>query len=376
MTGTKRRRLAGLVGAVTLVVTAGLTSAATASAAGDHAATQALLNQYLAQAGPGAAVYAGNATESWTLSSGTARVNTATPITAGMHFRIGSQTKTFVSVVVLQLVDEGRVELDAPIARYLPGVVNGNYDGDVITVRQLLQHTSGMVRDVRDARANADGSYDLAELVRSAMDEPPQSAPGAAVNYSNVAYLVLGMLVERLTGEDVGTAITARIIAPLHLAGTSFPARGQRALASPYLPGYAGGRIPPFFLWYETTTTIELTYWNTAGNMASTLSDLAVFFGALDDGRLISPAALAEMRRVVPVGVYGAGLGIDRVPLSCGGVAWAKNGGLPTGHSSVTAVTDDGRFASVVTNTFHNSTAAGNMQSAVLDSALCEGNNA
>src|SRR5262249_37589526 len=161
----------------------------------------------------------------------------------------------------------------------------------------------------------------------------------------------------RLTGKDVGTAITERIIEPLGLHDTSFPARGQRALASPFLPGYAGGRIPPFFFWYDTTTNVELTFYSSAGNMASTLSDLAVFFGAI--GRLVSPAALAAMRRTVPSGVYGAGLGIDLVPLSCGGVAWAKNGAIPTGHSSITAVTDDGRFASVVTNTFTTSTEAG-----------------
>jgi len=184
------------------------------------------------------------------------------------------------------------------------------------------------------------------------------------------------MLIERLTGKDVGTAITERIIQPLGLTDTSFPARGQRALASPFLPGYAGGRIPPFFFWYDTTTNVELTFYSSAGNMASTLSDLAVFFGAIDDGRLISPAALAEMRRTVPYGIYGAGLGIDEVPLSCGGVAWAKNGAIPTGHSSITAVTDDGRFASVVTNTFSSSTEAEALEGDVLDSALCEGNDA
>lgn len=369
MTRTNRRWIVGLAITTALAVTAGTTTTATAAQA-DHAATRAVLDRYLLAAGPGAAVYAGDATGSWTLSSGTARINTNTPITAGLHFRIGSQTKTFTSVAVLRLVDDGLVELDAPIERYLPGVVNGNYDGNVITVRQLLQHTSGMVRDVRDARAGADGSYDLAELVRSSMDEPPQSAPGATVNYSNVAYLVLGMLIERLTGEDVGTAITRRVIEPLGLTGTSFPARGQRALASPYLPGYGGGRIPPFFLWYETTTNTELTLWSSDGAMASTLSDLSVFYRGIDD--LLSPAAFAEMRRTVPAGLGGAGLGIDEVPLSCGGVMWAKNGGLPTGHVSMTAVTDDGRFASLVTNTAATSTNAWTLAVDVLDTALCE----
>jgi D-alanyl-D-alanine carboxypeptidase len=369
MTGAMRRWLTGVAGGVALAVTAGLTTAATAAQADDHTATQAVLDQYVSVAGPGAAVYAGDATGSWTLSSGTATTGANRPITAGDHFRIGSQTKTFTSVVVLQLVDEGLVELDAPIERYLPGVVTGNYDGNVITVRQLLQHTSGLVRDIRDARANPDGTYSLAELVASAMDEPPQSAPGAAVNYSNVAYLVLGMLVERLTGEDVGTAITKRIIEPLGLADTTFPVGGDRALAAPYLLGYLGGRIPPFYFWYEATTGTELTLYSSAGAMQSTLADLAVFYRGIGD--LLSPAALAEMHRTVPAGAGGEGLGVDEMPLSCGGVAWAKNGALPNGHTSFTAVTDDGRFASMVTNTFATTTDALTKSVAVLDSALC-----
>jgi D-alanyl-D-alanine carboxypeptidase len=353
---------------VALAVTVGLAPAATAAPA-DHAATQALLDQYLLKAGPGVALYAGNSTEAWTLTSGSASTSTYRPITAGDHFRIGSQTKTFASVVVLQLVDEGLVELDAPIERYLPGVVTGNYDGNAITVRQLLQHTSGLVRDVRDPRANPDGTYDLAELVASAMDEPPQTGP---VAYSNVAYLVLGMLIERLTGRGVGDAITTRIIEPLGLANTTFPARGQRALTSPYLPGYLGGRVPPFFFWLEATTGTELTVYSSAGAMESTLEDLVVFYRAIGAGDLISQAALTEMRRTVPVGTAGVGLGIDALPLSCGGVGWAKNGALPTGHTSITITTDDGRFASLVTNTMATGTASSNLSIEVLDSALCE----
>jgi D-alanyl-D-alanine carboxypeptidase len=141
MTRTTRRWLAGIAGGVALAVAAGVTTPAAAAARQtDHAATQAVLDQYLLQAGPGAAVHAGNATRAWTLTSGTATISGQRPIASTDHFRIGSQTKTFTAAVVLQLVDEGRVELDAPIARYLPGVVTGNYDGNVITVRQLLQH--------------------------------------------------------------------------------------------------------------------------------------------------------------------------------------------------------------------------------------------
>ncbi|GAA4055489.1 serine hydrolase domain-containing protein [Actinomadura miaoliensis] len=375
MIRTTRRRLAAAAAGVVLAVTAGVTAPPAAAVQTDHTATQELLDRFLLQAGPGAAVHAGNATESWTLTAGTAKTGQNRPITAADHYRIGSQTKTFTAATVLRLVDDGLVELDAPIERYLPGVVTGNYDGGVITVRQLLQHTSGMVREVRDARANADGTYTLAELVRSAMDEPAQAAPGAGVHYSNVAYLVLGMLIERVTGQSVGDAITSRIITPLGLTGTSFPAPRVRALADPYVPGYYGGRAGSLFFWYDVTTSVELSFWSTAGNMASTLGDLVKFYRALGEGRVFSAAALAEMRRTVavPGGAGGrAGLGIDEVPLPCGGVAWAKNGGLTTGHTSMTMVTDDGRFASVVTNAFVNSTTSLTLMVDVLESALCE----
>jgi D-alanyl-D-alanine carboxypeptidase len=307
---------------------------------------QTLLNQFAAQAGPGAAVrYRGG-----TLSAGTAKIHEQRALTSSDHFRIGSQTKTFTAAVVLQLVDEHRVELDAPISRYLPGVVTGNYNGDVITVRQLLQHTSGLVNYVRDAQASPNGTYTLAELVRSAMDEPPQSAPGAAQNYSNVGFLVLGMLIERLTGKQAGDAITGRIISPLGLTQTAFPAPGNRALPTPFLPGYLGGRLGPIFFWTEATTAIELSFWSTAGAMSSTLDDMQRFYRALLNGQVVSPAALAEMKQTWGQnGTYG--LALVKLPLTCGGVAWGHNGALPTGHHSFTLVTEDGRFASVVTNT-------------------------
>ena len=368
-TVTSRQRLIGVAGGAALAVTTAIAPAAAAQE-GDHTATQAALNQYQSIAGPGAAVYAGDADEAWTLTAGTAKVGENRPITPTDHVRVGSQTKTFVAAVVLQLVDEGHVGLDTPIEEYLPGVVTGNYDGNVITVRQLLQHTSGLARLPDDAKANPDGTYALAELVRAAMDEPPVGAPGADSIYSNTGYHVLGMLIEKITGQYAGDVITERVIEPLGLQDTSFPAPGERALAEPFVPGYTGGRIPPFFLWIDNTTGVELSIYSTAGAMESTLADSVTFFRALIDGGVVSDAALAELRKTVPGGLGGVGLGVNEVPLSCGGTFWAKNGGVETGHVSTTAVTADGRFASVVTNTF--STAAAEQSFKVLDAALCE----
>lgn len=357
---------------VVLAVAAALVTPLSAQAVEDHAATQALLDRYLTHAGPGAAVYAGDGTGSWTVHSGTASTRQNRPITPQDHFRVASQTKTFTAVVVLQLVDEGLVDLDAPIERYLPGVVAGNgHDGNTITVRQLLQHTSGLPRDPVNPRAEADGTYTLAELVRSGLTQPPQFPPGTGFGYSNVNYQVLGMLVERLTGGTAAAAITTRIIEPLGLTETRFPAPGDRSLAAPYLPGYIGGRLGPLFFWLDRTTSLELSLISTAGAMESTMTDLVRFERALADGDLVSDASLAQMRALVPESP-DYGLGLMQLDLSCGGEAWGHAGDLTTGHSSFTVVTDDGRYAALVTNTIVTS-AAEPTRDAVLDSALCEG---
>ena len=362
--------------ATALAVAAATIPAAPAEAA-DHSPTQTLLTQYQRHAGPGAALYAGDGADAWTLNSGSATATGNRPIAPTDHFRAASQTKTFTAAVVLQLVDEGAVELDAPIERYLPGVVTGeHYDGDTITVRQILQHTSGIARDATGARPEPDGTYTLAELVRAGMNRPPLFAPGTSWEYSNVNYLIAGMLIERLTGQTVAAAITDRIIEPLGLTGTVFPDPGDRSLPAPYLRGYIGGRLGPFFFWYDATSNMEMSSISSGGAITSTLTDLATFQLALADGKVVSDAALAAMRETVTspadTGVDGWGLGLVRLDLSCGGEAWGHAGDLTTGHTSVTMVTDDGRFASLVTNTYVNFDSAPTRYD-VVDAALCEG---
>ncbi|MDN3241999.1 serine hydrolase domain-containing protein [Glycomyces tritici] len=369
-----RRKFKWLL-ATALAVIAASAPAAPAQAA-DHTRTQTLLQQYLQHGGPGAAVYAGDGIDAWTLTSGSASATADRPITPTDHFRAASQTKTFTAAVVLQLVDEGLVDLDAPIERYLPGVVAGNgYDGEAISVRQLLQHTSGVARDVNGAKPGADGTFSLAELVRAGLSRPPLFAPGTGFGYSNVNYHLTGMLIERLTGRTVSEAITEQIIEPLNLTGTSFPGPGDRTLPAPHVPGYQGGRLGPFFYWYETTFNLEMSFAGSAGAITSTLTDLAAFQRALADGEVVSYETLAEMRETATTPAEfgdGYGLGLMRLELSCGGEAWGHAGDLTTGHSSVTMVTDDGRFASLMTNTIvWNSNEPTRYD--VVDAALCEG---
>ncbi|GHF73102.1 serine hydrolase [Streptomyces mashuensis] len=341
-------------------------------AQGDHAATQAALQELQAVGGPGAGLYAGDRGESWSLAVGTGDTGGQRPVRPTEHFRIGSQTKTFTAVAVVQLADEGKVSLDAPIERYLPGVVSGNgYDGNAITVRQLLQHTSGIPTSNPAAQAGPDGTYTLAALVRDGLSHPPASAPGAAFHYSNTNFEILGMLVEKITGTPVGRVITSRIIEPLGLTETRFPAPGDRSLATPYVHGYRGLRVGPLFFWRDVTTEFEPSVFLSAGAMTSTEQDMVTFYQALVDGRLLSPAGLAEMQKVSAYAPYG--LGLNRLDLPCGRVAWGHTGGVP-GYLSFTMASADGRHVAVMTNSeaVLNLDAAMAKMYAAASSAMCE----
>ncbi|BFV60876.1 hypothetical protein KCMC57_up59800 [Kitasatospora sp. CMC57] len=368
-----RKRLSALVGAAAATVVM-LTGTTTAHAAEEHGATSAALKSLQAAAGPGAAVYAGNAAGSWTLSAGTSTINTVKPIRSDEHFRIGSQSKTFTAATVLQLVDEGKVSLDSAIDTYLPGTVTGNgYDGTRITVRQLLQHTSGVAAYdplASIALVEPDGTYKLTTLVREGLKRAPVSAPGGGFTYSNTNYLILGLLVEKVTGIPVHQAVTQRIIEPLGLTGTVFPVPGNRALPAPAVPGYHGARLGPFYFW-SPVLDYDPSVFSSAGAVISTLEDLSTFYEALTTGRVVSPAALAEMEKPSTVTPIPYGLGIVRTTLSCGGEAWGHNGAVP-GYLSETMVTKDGRHVSVMTNAYLATNPPLQQLNTLLDTALCE----
>ncbi|MGO4428014.1 serine hydrolase domain-containing protein, partial [Streptomyces sp. MCAF7] len=165
--------------------------------------------------------------------AGTAERGTGRPMPRNGRFRIGSAAKTFTATVVLQLVGEGRMSLEDTVEQWLPGVVRGNdNDGSQITVRQLLQHTSG-IRDVLPeipALNSADGyraerfrTYTPAELVRLAIQHPPNFSPGAGWSYSNTNYVLAAMIIHEVTGRSWVQEVNDRIIRPLGLRDTSTP---------------------------------------------------------------------------------------------------------------------------------------------------------
>ncbi|GAB3432842.1 serine hydrolase domain-containing protein [Actinophytocola sediminis] len=363
------RRL--VAGSLVLAVGLGTLTAGTvvAQPRDGHADTQAIVDGFTANGVPGAMVYAREGRERWTVHSGTGRLGADDPIRPWDQVRIASNTKMFLAVVVLRLVEEGKVELDAPVERYLPGLVRGNgYDGNLVTVRQLLQHRSGLADYAGDLLADleaADHPWEPVDLVRLGLSHPPEFAPGTGWGYSNTGYLVLGMLVEAVTGNDPGDEITDRIIHPYGLWQTSYPEPGQKRIRGPHARGYFAFPGQPVV----DITELEPSMTGSAGTMVSTGPDLTRFVHALVTGKVLRPDLLAQMRVTVPAEGGDYGLGLRKYPLPCGGVAWGHGGNLP-GYDTFTAATEDGRSAFAVTNGRLADGDVANLRTAV-ESALC-----
>ncbi|WP_380280183.1 serine hydrolase domain-containing protein [Kitasatospora purpeofusca] len=288
-----------------------------------------------------------------TAVSGVADLTDPRPVSADGHFRIASVTKSFVATVVLQLVGDGRLSLDDSVERWLPGVVSGNgNDGGAITVRHLLQHTGGLHDDypdyisADDFRQHRYDSYTPEQTVARAMGHRPDFRPGEHWSYGNTGYVLLGMIIERVTGQPWHAEVRDRIVRPLGLDHTFWPG------TSPTLPRPHARTYQSFKAGEPAVDVTEQVGPGTNGEagLVSTTADLDRFFGALLGGRLLPPAQLAQMKRTVPVSKEFRklmprardGLGLFSRPLSCGGRYWGHEGG-DAGWITASAVTADGR---------------------------------
>ncbi|WP_327682234.1 serine hydrolase domain-containing protein [Kitasatospora sp. NBC_00458] len=352
--------------------------AAAPSTVTDPAALRAALRAMVEEGGSSAALaeVREDGRTVWQGTAGVADLATGAPVPNGARFRIGSVTKTFAATVVLQLVGERRIGLDDPIERHLPGIVPG---GGAITVRQLLNHTSGIYNFTDDQSFSTKGEENLErwltvgrwtthrplDVVRIATAHPPYGPPGGAWNYSNTNYVLLGMIIERATGRTWDEEIERRIIRPLGLRDTSMP------VTSPVVPG------PHAHAYIERPTgPTDITLLNPsafgpAGAGISTTRDLARFNAALLGGRLLRPAELAEMKKQVDTGLgFTYGLGLTRYPTACGEY-WGLSGGIP-GYGTMVRGDASGRRQVVVSfNPYRESAAAGDTFDALLRTATC-----
>ncbi|MBJ7986246.1 serine hydrolase domain-containing protein [Bacillus cereus] len=271
--------------------------------------------------------------KTWSYAAGVANLSSKKPMKTDFRFRIGSVTKTFTATVVLQLAEENRLNLDDSIEKWLPGVIRGNgYDDKQITIRQLLNHTSGIAEYTRAKGFNlmdTKKSYRAEELVKMGISMPPDFAPGKSWSYSNTGYVLLGILIETVTGNSYAEEIENRIIEPLELSNTFLPGNSSVIPGTKHARGYIqldGASEPK-----------DVTYYNpsmgsSAGDMISTADDLNKFFSYLLGGKLLKEQQLKQMLTTVPTGEAALGrygLGIYETKLPNGVSIWGHGGSIP-----------------------------------------------
>ncbi|WP_314250159.1 serine hydrolase domain-containing protein [Streptomyces kutzneri] len=339
-------RAAALWVGICAVAVAGILPAAATERgpAAPPAGVEEAVEQMVADGFPGAVAYARRGERESRTAAGLADTATGERARPDQRFRIASNTKSFVSTVLLQLEGEGRLSLDDSVETWLPGVVRGNgNDGTAITIRKLLNHTSGIYDPTTEPeffapyleRHDRDYVYTPREVIARAVRHEPIGS-----RYSNTNYLLAGLVIEAVTQRSAPSEIHRRILAPLGLKDTSFPVTDPR-IHGPHLHGYD--------LEGNDVTRFSPSYDWTAGAMISTVGDLARFHRALFTGTLLRPAQQRELLTTVKLldeGPYG--LGVQPVDVTCGSGpgsrvirAWATNGSGP-GFTSVSFTTADG----------------------------------
>ncbi|RBP30273.1 MULTISPECIES: serine hydrolase domain-containing protein [Bacillus] len=265
----------------------------------------------------------------WSYATGTASYEIPRPVEPNFSFRIGSITKAFTASVVLQLAEEKQLNLDDSVEKWLPGVVQGNgYDGNKITIRQLLNHTSGIAtnidKDMRDLTLpqNPFRYYSTDELISLALAKPPVFAPGEGWDYSNTNTVIAGKIIQKVTGDTYAEQIRKRFIEPLGLKET-FVMEASPHIPGEHATGYSMDRSGRLY----DLTEINQSWANAAGDMVSTVKDLTTFFSALLGGKLLNQELMDQMFKTVdsPIGKVGLGIYEEKTP--DGQSYWGHAGG-------------------------------------------------
>ncbi len=290
------------------------------------------------------------------------------------RFRVGSVSKTFSGVVLLQLVEEHRLKLDAPVNTYLEGLL----PDDRITVRHLLSHRSGLA-DYTDAMFNEtvpgfeavrNRVFSYRELLDLSLAEPRTTEPGGAYAYSNTNFVVVGMLIEKLTGRPAADAYQRRIIKPLGLRQTTYVHPDTR-IKGTHVRGYLHPDEAGAPLVDSTEQTVSWA--QSAGAVISSPADLNTFTSALMRGRLLSPATLEAMTTVTPTDGTNTrfyGLGLRRYDLSCGTRVYGHTGTVQGYYTYAFSTRDGRRSLSALANT-SNHGAANTALGGTLEAAFC-----
>jgi D-alanyl-D-alanine carboxypeptidase len=347
-------------------------AAAGALAAPDDAGLRKVLRTALSQGAPGAMARIDDNGTVHRLTEGVADRATGRAISTNDRFRVGSVTKTFSAVVLLQLVDEGKLKLDHSVNSYLPGLLPDNG----ITVRHVLSHRSGLYDYTNDMFAQTVPGFESVrnkvfgyrDLVKLSLKKPRTNAPGAAYAYSNTNFVVAGMLIEKLTSHPVVAEYQNRIFKPLKLSesfyvhpGTTIPGRHANGYLTPDAAGAA----------VVDATKQTVSWAQSAGAIISTAHDLDTFYSALIRGKLMSAAQLTQMRKWTTVNsTTSYGLGLRRRDLSCGVSVYGHTGTVQGYYTYAFTSKDGKRSLTALANTSNN-TAVLNTMYGTLESAFC-----
>jgi len=324
------------------------------------AALQKDVDALVAAGAPGAILLVRDGNRTIRVTGGLGNVARKTPMRSGDHFKIASLTKSYTATVVLQLVGERKLGLGDSVEQRLPGLVP---NGDKITIRQLLNHTSGLAdfeitpRYLEPYLSGNFGHYWAPrQLVRMGVSQKPLFAPGTRYSYSNTNYVLAQLIVETVTGNTIGVELKLRIFEPLHLDDTTYPTKP--GLASPYAHGYRLFGKPPAI----DVTALSPSLAPGSGAIISTALDVADFYRALLSGRLLEPGQMTAMKTAVSLRTAktvasgpGEGLGVGRPQVSC--VGWGRGGEFP-GYQVVAISSADGRRQTVLMMNQDGSTAA------------------
>lgn len=239
------------------------------------------------------------------------------------HFRIGSNTKTFVVAVILQLADEGKLSLDDTVSRFNIGV--GVPNADKITIRQLCDMRSGLFEayDAPQFKAlkTLPTNWDPRKLIAWAVQQKPYFAPGQGYHYSNTNYLILGLIVENVTHDGVGSQIRKRLLVPYGLTQTIYPA--TETMPDPWAHGYG---LDAKRNWEDISNTIPVSLMGAAGAMISDMADMKRWIALYVGGKTSSAAMHRALMDCIPTGTPNEGFGLA---LGCSHGWYGYTGGLP-----------------------------------------------
>ncbi|MFG3226942.1 serine hydrolase domain-containing protein [Kitasatospora sp. NPDC048194] len=305
-----------------------------------------------------------------------------TPMNSSWRFRVGSNSKMFAAVLVMQLAEEGRIDLDKPLRDYLPaGTLPADWD---MTGRQVMEHRAGVYDHTNDLLEQPGEEttsafearirtkvYNPADLVAMSVKHGQQYTPGTRYSYSNTDFVLMGLAVEHLTGRPYPDVLRERILEPLGLDRTSFVVPDQR-IEGRHITGYLTNddRTKPLL---DSTEQTGSWVWS-AGAVISSAEDLDRFLTALmagGNGGLVSDASLKQMEAVLPTPTarISYGLGLRRISLSCGDVY--GHGGIVQGYQTQSFTTPDGqRSVFVFANASNNGAVTQGLMNA-LEPAFC-----